>query len=193
MKFLEEFRKIPNQITLIRLLLIPFFVYFVFQNNIYFVILLYFLFVLGDSLDGILARKLNQASEFGAKFDGFTDDIFYIFIVILIMISNPITSYLVFLTSIFFLLIFSFVKISGLLIHSEYIHIHLHSGKIYATLLTITFFYTFFSNYSIKIMNSFFILMLISGLYYSIEQMIIILKYKNINLDAKSIIFYESE
>lgn len=73
----KNFKKLPNQITLLRLLLIPFLYYFAYSNSKTFFTV--FLIIVGftDTLDGYLARKLKQESKFGVKFDSFADYIVY--------------------------------------------------------------------------------------------------------------------
>lgn len=69
---------IPNLLTLFRILLTPFILYFVITDNLFNIImalLLYIISAVTDTMDGILARKLNQMSEFGAFFDPIADKI----------------------------------------------------------------------------------------------------------------------
>ncbi len=67
---------IPNLLTIFRVLLIPIILYFIFNDsllNIFLALSLYGISALTDAFDGLLARKLNQASEFGAYFDPLAD------------------------------------------------------------------------------------------------------------------------
>lgn len=67
---------IPNTICYFRILL-AFYAFYQFstdQNTILFLILTIVVIAL-DGLDGIIARKLNQCTEFGAKLDIFADRI----------------------------------------------------------------------------------------------------------------------
>jgi phosphatidylglycerophosphate synthase len=67
---------IPNYITLLRFgTLVIFIVFAAFIPN-EFLALLLFLLILLDGIDGYLARKLNQATAFGALFDMETDALF---------------------------------------------------------------------------------------------------------------------
>ncbi len=70
---------IPNRITLIRLLLIPFIVFFYLATFIPFAKLiaciLFLLAVLTDFFDGYLARKLNQVSVLGTFLDAIADKV----------------------------------------------------------------------------------------------------------------------
>ncbi len=86
---------IPNILTFLRVLLLPFIFYFLRLESIMGVILaMLTLFVssMTDTFDGILARKLNQVSEFGAFFDPLADKILiwgvYLFLIFNSIFSN---------------------------------------------------------------------------------------------------------
>ncbi len=67
---------IPNLITLFRIIAVPFFVYFIFSKDIEDRIIAFILFSIAsmsDFLDGYLARKLKQESEFGKFLDPLAD------------------------------------------------------------------------------------------------------------------------
>jgi CDP-diacylglycerol--glycerol-3-phosphate 3-phosphatidyltransferase len=67
---------IPNFLTIFRVLLILPILYFLLHPtffNLFLALALYGVSALTDSLDGMLARKLNQESEFGAYFDPLAD------------------------------------------------------------------------------------------------------------------------
>lgn len=69
---------IPNILTLSRALLVPVICYFLYVDGIFNItvaILLLTIASLTDTFDGLIARKLNQTSEFGAFFDPLADKI----------------------------------------------------------------------------------------------------------------------
>lgn len=70
----ENFCTIPNYLTIFRILLIPFIVYFYMgtDKKILSVTLL-LLSGLSDIFDGIIARKFNKTSDFGRVFDPIAD------------------------------------------------------------------------------------------------------------------------
>jgi CDP-diacylglycerol--glycerol-3-phosphate 3-phosphatidyltransferase len=73
MKFVPT---IPNFLTIFRVVLIPLIIYFLMMNSlicIFFALVLFGISALTDTFDGILARKLNQLSEFGEYFDPLAD------------------------------------------------------------------------------------------------------------------------
>jgi CDP-diacylglycerol--serine O-phosphatidyltransferase len=67
---------IPNLVTAIRVILVPFFIYLVLQPSQTSHLIAFALFVLAsltDLVDGYLARRLNQETEFGKFLDPFAD------------------------------------------------------------------------------------------------------------------------
>jgi cardiolipin synthase (CMP-forming) len=69
---------VPNLLTLIRLLGIPVLVYLIFRGDDYRLaaFILFGLIWATDFLDGYIARRFNQISEFGKLFDPFVDKLF---------------------------------------------------------------------------------------------------------------------
>src|SRR3989344_1492007 len=70
-----KIKTIPNLVTLLRLILIPIIIYLIFSGKTKQGIFLFIFAVLLDKLDGVLARKLKQATYFGGMFDALTDTI----------------------------------------------------------------------------------------------------------------------
>ncbi len=64
---------IPNVLTIIRMLLIPVFVVLFFQGQKIAALCVFCAASLTDMLDGYLARKLNQITDFGKLFDPLAD------------------------------------------------------------------------------------------------------------------------
>jgi len=67
----------PNKLTLLRVILIPFFVFFLLSTNIEYNVLYALIFFalasFTDALDGYLARKYNQVTTFGKLMDPVAD------------------------------------------------------------------------------------------------------------------------
>ena len=67
----------PNQITLLRILLIPIFIYFLLANSLPFAgliaAILFVLIASTDALDGFIARRNNQVTELGKLIDPLAD------------------------------------------------------------------------------------------------------------------------
>ena len=67
---------IPNILTVLRVVMIPFFIYFLLKNEPYarwLALLLFMTASITDFFDGYLARKLNQDTKFGRFLDPFAD------------------------------------------------------------------------------------------------------------------------
>lgn len=81
---LSDWKKIPNLVSIFRVIFIPW-VVVLFNNHLsnkWFIIFLIILFSLLDNLDGYLARKLSQITEFGKIIDPLVDKLFVITIAI---------------------------------------------------------------------------------------------------------------
>ena len=84
---------IPNQLTLLRILLIPVFVLVFYSPvswNNYFACLVFVLAAVTDILDGYLARKLNQTSTLGAFLDPVADKLMVAVVLVLVVQQKPI-------------------------------------------------------------------------------------------------------
>jgi cardiolipin synthase (CMP-forming) len=64
---------VPNQITLLRLGFLPFFLILISYEQYRWALLILVLSGLSDAIDGLLARKLNQRSAIGAYLDPIAD------------------------------------------------------------------------------------------------------------------------
>ena len=72
-----DFLKIPNMVSMIRLLLFPVLIYLAHQQKPLAFILVVIFVEFTDLLDGFLARLLNQTSELGAMLDSIGDFFVY--------------------------------------------------------------------------------------------------------------------
>ncbi|MBQ9181417.1 MAG: CDP-alcohol phosphatidyltransferase family protein [Bacilli bacterium] len=77
-------KHIPNLITTIRIILIPFVIYYYFKN-IYISIALFIISSLTDALDGYLSRKWNVVSDIGKLLDTVADKFLSISTLILLI------------------------------------------------------------------------------------------------------------
>ncbi|MBD3203166.1 hypothetical protein GF327_02650 [Candidatus Woesearchaeota archaeon] len=178
----DEFKKLPNIITLTRFLMIPFLIYFSYKNNIAVFILFYIFTGITDKLDGFIARKLNQTSNFGAKIDNYADEIMcYVSLSCLIFLRpDVVRKYLelILFTIIIAVLnrIFLFTKFKNKT------RMHLYSGKISVYLLYISV--------SILILtrnDKLFFVYILSQLFVIIEEIIIMAISEDINPQIKSV------
>ena len=68
-----RFWTVPNQITLLRLGILPFFLILIAYEHYRYALLMLVLAGCSDAIDGLLARKLNQKSAIGAYLDPIAD------------------------------------------------------------------------------------------------------------------------
>ena len=68
---------IANLLSILRLLLVPVLVFFALEGAPYWFLGVLAASLVSDVLDGHLARKLNQVSDFGAKLDSWGDSLTY--------------------------------------------------------------------------------------------------------------------
>ena len=83
---------IPNQLTLLRILLIPIFIVVFFlpiEGSNYYACLIFVLAAITDILDGYLARKLNQVSTLGVFLDPVADKLMVAVVLVLLVQKNP--------------------------------------------------------------------------------------------------------
>lgn len=66
---------IPNAMSVLRIIIIPFFAYFFLNNRLVTALVLLLLSGLTDLLDGMIARKFNQVTELGKLLDPVADKI----------------------------------------------------------------------------------------------------------------------
>ncbi|MEI1280333.1 CDP-alcohol phosphatidyltransferase family protein [Leptospira venezuelensis] len=64
---------IPNCITILRFLTLPFLAYLIYKNDRFSFSWLFFVALLSDIADGLIARIFRFQSEFGAKLDSWAD------------------------------------------------------------------------------------------------------------------------
>jgi cardiolipin synthase len=69
----SDFFLIPNLLTVLRFLTYPFIYYFLKKEELFLAFVFIVIAALTDVLDGLLARKLNQASDLGKILDPFVD------------------------------------------------------------------------------------------------------------------------
>lgn len=97
---------IPNILTIIRIINIPFIVILFTLNKIELAIIITIFTAITDYLDGLIARKFNATSEFGAKLDAVSDKIFAIGLLIALS-----TKYHILLISLFLEIIISIINL----------------------------------------------------------------------------------
>ena len=71
--FLINSLNIPNILTLLRLLLVPFFVGLVVYEKFYWALVVFIVAGLTDALDGFIAKRFNMVTDFGRSMDPLAD------------------------------------------------------------------------------------------------------------------------
>ncbi|MDR1861533.1 MAG: CDP-alcohol phosphatidyltransferase family protein [Candidatus Ancillula sp.] len=84
----NELVTIPNCITLLRLLLVPFFAMLSFQGHDLAALIIVIICSLSDFLDGFLARKFNQVTKFGRIADPLADRLLIFTVLLLLMLKS---------------------------------------------------------------------------------------------------------
>lgn len=83
----EKIINIPNTLTLLRIILTPFFIYFVIKGQVSMALLFFVIASLTD-LEGNIARKLKQTTYFGRLFDMVADNVLLISSLVLLTYLN---------------------------------------------------------------------------------------------------------
>ena len=86
----EKILNIPNFLTFLRLLAIPYLVYFITTGDYFLSVLIFILASLTDIFDGRISRKKNLKTNFGQTFDTVVDVLFLTTILILFFIMKTI-------------------------------------------------------------------------------------------------------
>ncbi|MBI2682501.1 MAG: CDP-alcohol phosphatidyltransferase family protein [Acidobacteriales bacterium] len=88
---LGQLKSAPNQLTLLRLVFIPFIVNAVMESQFRLALGLFVLAGISDGLDGLLARKMNQRTELGHYLDPVADKLLLstMFIVLAVVHEVP--------------------------------------------------------------------------------------------------------
>lgn len=85
---------LPNSLTLIRVLLIPFFVIFIIQKSFNLALITFAIAGITDGIDGLIARWTHQRTELGAYLDPIADKLLLIASFITLAIIEMIPSWL---------------------------------------------------------------------------------------------------
>lgn len=135
----KDLKKISNQITLVRLTLLPFMWFLILKNYpLYYVGILLIICGVTDVLDGYLARKLNQVTELGSKLDSWADNLLVMSALLWTALRMPeifTENLLLMFTALGFYGIFLLV---GAVKFHRFANLHLYLSKI-ATLLAYLF------------------------------------------------------
>lgn len=80
---------VPNLLSIIRILIVPFFAYYFMKDNIVVSVILIGISGLSDAVDGFIARRFNQITELGKMLDPFADKITQATVAVCLAIKYP--------------------------------------------------------------------------------------------------------
>lgn len=86
---IDQLRKTPNQLTAIRFLAVPLMWIYAFADAPFYIGIGFAIGLVTDMLDGATARKLNQTSDFGSKFDSLADQFIQLSSIFWILMLMP--------------------------------------------------------------------------------------------------------
>lgn len=143
----------PNYITLFNILLTIAIIYlFYIKKYLGLLLLIVVINRILDCLDGIVARKCNKYSKLGNYLDHINDTILMVFVLLIILYKYPTISiyvrsfiiiFLVYVTFLSSISIFSKEKTQYSLIYNNKFYIFLHDNTIIITPIIMTFLYYF--------------------------------------------------
>lgn len=173
------YKHIPNLLTLLRILLTPFILYFLLIRDYYFAGILTVIALFTDALDGFLSKKvLHAKSEFGRKLDTIADK----FLIMSVIISTIPNCPFILLPLLIGELIIAFLNI-GSHYHGTWVKT-LEWGRVKMILLSITVASTVCTYFISKLIwLTYFI-----GTFTILLQVICIIKYYHIFIGNKKVV-----
>ncbi len=162
---------IPNILTILRLLSIPFVIYFIIEDNMTVALVVFLAAVLTDLADGYIARKFNLITKLGMWLDPFADKLMAVSVLVAFTINSVVPLYI---TLIIFVKEF-LMLLGGLLIIRKGIDIPSDTfGKASAFLLNFTIALGFLSRtwvlgYSI-LLHAATVAMLVAFVHYAVKN-----------------------
>jgi len=174
---------VPNLLSLYRIFSFPVVLYFALTNreSVYFILLI--INLITDVLDGFIARRFNQQTEFGARLDSFADIGMYIlaFVGIICFKAKEIEPYTISFS--IFLLFFVLPEIISFIKFRSFPSMHLYSSKIGGCFMGGFFFTLFvFGFYSL-----FYYVMFAVAIISFLEEIICVLVLAELKSNAKGL------
>lgn len=173
-------KKIPNIITIARMLLSIILLAIVPYSKIFYIV--YLLCGLGDIFDGYIARKLNCTSKFGATVDSIADGLF---VMILFIKLVPVIH--IDYSIVVFIIIIAIVKLSAIVIgfirYNRLIMLHTYGNKLTGLII----FFALLCYKFIAYDEIYYIVCSIAALS-AIEELIINIISKEVDLNIKGLL-----
>lgn len=144
---MEEFMKhVPNILTIVRFILIPFIVYFAMKEQYIITLIILIISGITDILDGIIARKFNFITDFGKLMDPLADKATQVATLVVLVLQNIIPFWILAVV-----IIKEFIMVAGasFLYGKETVVF----SKWYGKLSTVLFYIAIFSSLIIKYFN----------------------------------------
>jgi phosphatidylglycerophosphate synthase len=183
-EFIANMRLIPNKITAIRFLAIPVMWGMAYFHQLKFIGIGLVIGLISDLLDGAVARKLGQTSQFGSKFDSLSDQLIQISALIWVLWLMPEMIKENWILSILGISIYFFSLMVGLIKFKQLANLHLYLSKLGGLFLYILLIHAFLTgNYH----ETLFILAAIFFILSSTETLVLQLKFKQVDPNMGSI------
>jgi cardiolipin synthase len=147
LSFGAAMRLVPNQLTSVRFITVPVMWIFTFNEQLRYMGIGLLICFVSDLLDGAAARRLNQCSDFGSKFDSLADQLLQISAVFWIVLLMPqiVTENL--LLSAVAIGLYGASLLSGLIKFRRLANLHLYSSKAAALFLFFFLIHAFFTGH----------------------------------------------
>jgi len=172
---------LPNMLSVFRIISSVLLIILI--NHTLLFIFFYFLIGLSDILDGIIARKFKLESNLGARLDSFADFLFYSILVFVFYKLFPVIISGKFK---FVLLGIVLIRIANLIYtkikYRKFVFVHTISNKISGFII---YFLPIIIIYTKNSMTVWIILLL--ALFAALEELLINLRYSEVNLNRKSL------
>ncbi len=163
---------IPNILTTLRLVLVPFFAYFMlFKENVAIASIIFIASGITDVVHGYIARHYNMISRFGMVYDPFVDKLMQITAIICLVMNHTIPVWLLFFVAFKEI---SMILVGGILYFKKIVIKSNGFGKIstvifYAGVLTLIIWKTIPSFMLSVVILVMIIPMLVAGIYYAVD------------------------
>lgn len=141
------FKHIPNILTILRFILVPFIVVLIFQENYIAAFIILTISGITDILDGFIARKFNFITNFGKLVDPLADKVTQISVLVTLALKHIIPFWILVIV---FLKEFLMISGASFLYGKELVV----SSKWYGKLTTVLFYIAIVSSFLIRSWNS---------------------------------------
>ena len=179
----KEILTIPNALSFYRLAMFPLILYFILSGRESMFALFLVINLVTDVADGIIARRFNMVTEFGAKLDSIADDFTYLLAFLGIVVFKlddllpHIHSFVLWFVLMVLMMVFSLIKFGRLT------SFHLYSFKIGGYIQAFFFILLF----TIGFITPLYYFMVIWGILAAIEHLIIQVILSELRSNAKGL------